>query len=127
MPTINGVELRLSEGDCAKQSFVNLACTNPDLVAILKKLPELGVEDCWLVSGGLVQSVWNALGQRSPDYGIVDYDIIYFDPDPSWECEDRVIRRGKALFRNVAVPVEIRIKRVFIFGMRINTVGACLP
>jgi uncharacterized protein len=48
---------------------------------ILKRLPELGLADAWLVSGSLFQTAWNVLTGRAPDYGIKDYDILYFDAD----------------------------------------------
>ena len=39
----------------------------------------------------------------------VDYDVIYFDPDLSWEAEDRAIERLKQhLPRNRHARVEVR-------------------
>ncbi|MES1989748.1 MAG: nucleotidyltransferase family protein [Pseudomonadota bacterium] len=67
----------------ALQNFVNSE--------ILARLPELGVKDGWLVSGGLFQTVWNVLTYRDVTHGIKDYDVFYFDPDPSWEAEDTVM------------------------------------
>ena len=64
--------------------------------------------DAWLVSGCLVQSVWNTLTDRPIGYGISDYDIFYFDADTSWEAEDRVIRQFDPVARQLAVPVQVR-------------------
>ena len=61
--------------------FIELALTNGVNREILERLPELGLEDAWLVSGSLFQTVWNGLTGRAPGYGIKDYDIFYFDPD----------------------------------------------
>ena len=47
--------------------------------------------------GAVYQPVWNALTGRAPDYGIKDYDLCYFDPDPSWEAEDLQIKRARRL------------------------------
>lgn len=88
--------------------FIALALANEANRAILERLPELKLPDAWLVSGGLFQSVWNALTGRAPSYGIKDYDVFYFDPDTSWEAEDAVIRRGAALFADVGAEIEIR-------------------
>jgi len=88
--------------------FISLALTNADLSILLAGLAELGIEDCWIVSGGLVQSVWNALCGQDPRHGILDYDVIYFDPDTTWDAEDQVIRRARDLFADLPVPVEIR-------------------
>ncbi|MDO8289971.1 MAG: nucleotidyltransferase family protein [Parvibaculum sp.] len=88
--------------------FVEHALQNFANSEILVRLPSLGLNDCWLVSGGLFQSVWNVLTHRDITHGIKDYDVFYFDPDTSWEAEDEVINRGIALFADLGVDVEIR-------------------
>jgi hypothetical protein len=76
--------------------------------AILARLPELELPDGWLVSGALFQTVWNIQSGLPLEHGILDYDIFYFDPDTSWEAEDRVIARGQSLFADLGVMVQIR-------------------
>jgi len=88
--------------------FLELVQHNPVNRAILERLPELQLEDTWLVSGSLFQTVWNVLTDRPVTHGIKDYDIFYFDPDTSWEAEDAVIQRTKTLFRDIEADVEIR-------------------
>jgi len=88
--------------------FVAAALTNPVNATILARLPQLGVEDAWLVSGALFQAAWNVLTGRAPTYGIRDYDVFYFDADASWEAEDAVIKRAKSLFADVDAAIEIR-------------------
>src|SRR5258707_8536898 len=89
-------------------TFIAAVLGNPINRAILARLPELGAPDCWLVSGALFQTVWNLMTGRAPTYGIKDYDISYFDPDPSWDAEDAVIKRADALFGDLGVEVEVR-------------------
>jgi hypothetical protein len=91
-----------------QSEFINAAQTNPNNRAILERLPELGAPDAWLVSGAIFQTVWNAITRQAPTYGIKDYDIFYFDRDPSWEAEDAVIRRADALFADLGIEVEVR-------------------
>ncbi|MBV9905394.1 MAG: nucleotidyltransferase family protein [Alphaproteobacteria bacterium] len=88
--------------------FVAAALTNPNNHAILERLPQLGAPDVWLVSGAIFQTVWNVRTGRPPTYGIKDYDIFYFDPDPSWEAEDAVIKRADALFGDLGIEIEVR-------------------
>jgi hypothetical protein len=88
--------------------FVETVLTNPVNRAVLARLPELGAPDCWLVSGALFQTVWNAKTGHPPAHGIKDYDIFYFDPDPSWEAEDAAIKRAGALFADLSVEIEVR-------------------
>jgi hypothetical protein len=75
---------------------------------ILQRLPEFELPDAWLVSGSVIQTVWNVLTGRAPDYGIKDYDIFYFDADTSREAEDANIRRLAAAVSDISVFVEVR-------------------
>lgn len=75
---------------------------------ILKRVPALKLDQAYLVAGAVFQAVWNHRAQRSPDEGIADYDIAYFDPDLSYDAEDAVIRRADELFEDLSARVEIR-------------------
>ncbi len=92
-----------------KDEFARLALSNPVNPTILSRLPDLKAPDGWAgVRSAVYQTVWNVRTGRAPAYGIKDYDIMYFDPDPSWEAEDAVIRRGNALFADLGVAIEVR-------------------
>ncbi|WP_244327923.1 nucleotidyltransferase family protein [Roseibium sp. RKSG952] len=83
--------------------------TAPHLIKILKKIRDLGLPDAWLVSGGLYQTVWNALTRRDLMNGIKDFDIIYFDgKDLSYDGEDKVIRAVAAALPDLASVLEVR-------------------
>lgn len=84
------------------------ALANPWNAAILDRARHLGLADWWLTSGCIAQTVWNRLAGREPDRDILDYDLIYFDPDTDWAAEDAVIRRTADLFADLPVAVEIR-------------------
>ncbi|WP_426611955.1 nucleotidyltransferase family protein [Bradyrhizobium sp. McL0616] len=88
--------------------FLALALTNPVNIAIIDELANLALPDAWVVSGCLVQSVWNALTGRAIDHGIADYDVFYFDPDTSWEAEDAVIRNLHTRLGHIDVKIETR-------------------
>ena len=92
----------------SEEEFLAAILRNRCNAAILARLPELGLPDGWLVSGALFQSVWNLKCGLPPEHGILDYDIFYFDPDTSWEAEDRVIARGQSTFADLGVEVQIR-------------------
>src|SRR5512133_2793070 len=66
-----------------RDEFLALALRNPVNVTIIDVLAQLDLPDAWLVSGCLVQTVWNVLTGRAVDHGIADYDAFYFDPDTS--------------------------------------------
>jgi uncharacterized protein len=91
-----------------RDEFLTAALRNPINGIIADELFELALPDAWLVSGCLVQTVWNVLTHRAVDYGINDYDVFYFDPDASWEAEDTVIRKLAERFAKRGITVEAR-------------------
>ena len=91
-----------------QSEFLAAAFRNPVNAAISDELFRLALPDAWIVSGCLVQTVWNGLTHRAPDYGINDYDVFYFDPDTSWAAEDAVIRQLQNAFAAAGVTVEAR-------------------
>jgi hypothetical protein len=88
--------------------FVAAVLRNPVNEIIADELFHLALPDAWLVSGCLVQTVWNVQTMRAVDYGIADYDIFYFDPDTSWQAEDAVIRKLQERLAKLDVKVEVR-------------------
>jgi hypothetical protein len=91
-----------------QSEFLAAALRNPVNAAISDELLRLALPDVWLVSGCLVQTVWNVLTNRPLDYGINDYDVFYFDLDISWQAEDAVIRQLQNAFAALGVTVEAR-------------------
>ena len=91
-----------------QSEFLAATLRNPTNAIIAAKLFELALPDAWIVSGCLVQTVWNVLTGRATGYGINDYDVFYFDPDTSWEAEDAVIRTVAERFAKLGVTIEVR-------------------
>ena len=81
---------------------------NPVNRVLLATLPLLDIPDCMLTAGALFQSFWNHRSGLPVEQGIKDYDIAYFDPDLSWEAEDRVINRVQQACAHLGVNVEVR-------------------
>ena len=79
----------------------------PNLMPALETLRAANLPDQWLVSGAIYCNVWNHLTGRPADHGVKDYDVFYFDPDTSYEAEDRIIKRLTPLFP-ANPPFEIR-------------------
>jgi hypothetical protein len=88
--------------------FLDSVLANEVVATVLARMPQLGLSDWYLTAGGLFQTVWNVLDGHSPERGIRDYDVFYFDEDTSWEAEDAVIQRAVALFADLPVEVEVR-------------------
>jgi hypothetical protein len=90
------------------EEFLDAALRNPANETIAHELFEAALPDAWIVSGCLVQTVWNVLTGRAVDHGINDYDIFYFDPDTSWAAEDAVIRKLQQRLAGCGVAIEVR-------------------
>ena len=91
-----------------KDDFLAAALRNPVNEKIAGALFQLDLPDAWIVSGCLVQTVWNGLTGRAADYGIADYDVFYFDPDTSWQAEDAVIGKLQDQLTKPGVKIEAR-------------------
>ena len=91
-----------------KEEFLAAALRNPATETIARELFASALPDSWIVSGCLVQTVWNVLTGRAVDYGINDYDIFYFDPDTSWAAEDAVILELQHRLAWSGVAIEVR-------------------
>lgn len=88
--------------------FLTTATRNPVHDALLDELDKRHLPDAWIVAGCLTQTVWNVQTGCAVDDGINDYDVFYFDPDLSWEAEDRVIQSFRLLSEQLNARIEIR-------------------
>jgi len=94
-----GLESRLSD----------ILRADPLVRDALERARSLDLPQWWLTSGAIYQTVWNALSDRQPGYGIKDFDLIYFDgSDLSYAAENTVIERVASAFAGFAIPVETR-------------------
>ena len=91
-----------------EQFMLDLVRTNPINLTILDRLSGLGILQAHLVAGSVFQAIWNYKAGASPDYGVADYDIAYFDDNLSYEAEEAVIRRATTLFSDIPVKIEVR-------------------
>jgi len=73
---------------------------------VLSRAAELNLPHWRVVSGALYNTVWNELTRRPEGYGIKDVDILYYDPDTSWEAEGRAIKSATGF--PARPPVEVR-------------------
>ena len=89
--------------------FIGDALRNQFNRAILERLPSLQLPDAWLVAGCLFQTVWNLRCGRTPEAGIKDYDLFYFDGgDLSAESEHAVGERVADCYRDLDITVEAK-------------------
>jgi hypothetical protein len=87
-------------------NFLDATLRNPLHGALLDEIAAQRLPDAWIVAGCLTQTAWNVLTGRAVDHGINDYDIFYFDPDLSWDAEDRVIASFRAFSERQGARIE---------------------
>jgi uncharacterized protein len=86
-----------------RDELAALLAHNRTLQTILAGAPELELGPYYVAAGSIAQTVWNVQCGRPAQADIDDYDLVYFDDsDLSYEAEDRVIRRARALFSDMA-------------------------
>ena len=58
---------------------------NPDMMAILTIIRDLELNDSWLAAGSVRNFIWNLLSDKPAFDCDTDVDVIFFDPDVSYE------------------------------------------
>ncbi len=102
------LEVDVSRGD-TQRLFLEAVRRNLANAAIIDRLTDLDLPDCYLVGGCLTQTVWNCISLKQPMEDIVDYDVFYYNNDDlSWDGEDFAIRRARLLFKDLGVDVQVR-------------------
>lgn len=106
-PVLIGDALAGVDGAQQLAALGTIIRNHPNLMTALDTLRMADLPDPWLVSGAIYCNVWNHLTGRPADFGVKDYDVFYFDPDTSYNAEDRVIQRLTSQFA-ASPPIEIR-------------------
>ena len=93
--------------------FEKIISNNKKLMKILDVLEKYALENPnfknWYVgAGGVNQTVFNYYHGYEGDYGIKDYDIVYFDDDTSYEAEDVIIKDLEKRLKDLDVVSDIK-------------------
>ena len=68
-----------------EQKILDTFRENPDMMTILTIIRDLDLKDSWLAAGSVRNFIWNLLSDKSPFDRETDVDVIFFDPDISYE------------------------------------------
>jgi len=86
-----------------------IVAASPIFSAILSRWESIALLDCWLSGSAIAQTAWNAEFGLSPEYGLADIDLVYFDAaDLSEEGEAYHAARIRALFPNVPLWIDVK-------------------
>ena len=68
-----------------KQEILEAFRKNPDMMAILTIIRNLELKDSWLAAGSVRNFIWNLLSDKPAFDRETDVDVIFFNPDVSYE------------------------------------------
>jgi uncharacterized protein len=92
-----------------EEQLLQILEKNRSVQSILERASELNMPNWYLGAGGIAQTLWNFKHGFDLENGIKDYDLVYYDAqDTSYEAEDAFIRRGKEIFKDIPILVEIK-------------------
>ena len=87
--------------------LANALQDNPVVSELLEHWGAVGLPDCWIVAGVVVQSYWNRVHELPALHGLSDVDLIYFEPDDLTESsESREACRISELFEHLDVRFD---------------------
>lgn len=90
-----------------KDRLLLILSKSPLIETIIERAHMLGTPNWYLGAGCIAQTVWNYYhGFASTDY-IKDCDLVYFDENLSEDREKFFIKRGRELFGDLSVPMDI--------------------
>lgn len=81
---------------------------NTKLMSLLKILSEDGLKNYYVTAGAINQTVFNYYHGKKIDYGIKDYDIVYYDEDITYEKEDIIIKRLDKKIKKLNIETDIK-------------------
>ena len=93
--------------------FERIINKNKKLMAVLKVLEEYSktnprFKDYYVGAGSVNQTVFNYLSGNEIDYGIKDFDIVYYDEDLSYEAEDIIIKDLDKMFKDKSIEFDVK-------------------
>jgi hypothetical protein len=80
---------------------------NAALWECLHRFPRLRIPAWYLGAGCVAQTIWNLAHGKAPGADILDYDLVYYDPDLSEEREGAVTREARALVADLSVELDV--------------------
>ena len=93
--------------------FERIIKKNKKLMAVLKVLEEYSktnprFKDYYVGAGSVNQTIFNYLSCNEIDYGIKDFDIVYYDEDLSYEAEDIIIKDLDKMFKDKSIEFDVK-------------------
>jgi len=81
---------------------------NQKLKNILEILSKSNLKNYYVAAGSINQTVFNYYHGYELDYGIKDFDIVYYDEDLTYEKEDEIIKYVTSLLKDISTDLDIK-------------------
>ncbi len=82
--------------------------SNDFLVECLERVSSLALPDWYLGAGCISQTIWNIAHGNPPSAHILDYDLVYFDPDQSQEKERAIEDNVRQTLMDLPIDVDVK-------------------
>ncbi|EAR07679.1 nucleotidyltransferase family protein [Reinekea blandensis] len=89
-----------------RTQLLDILVTVPEIQQVLEAIEQLGIPDAFLAGGAITQCVWNHLSGNPALHKVKDFDIIYFDQNPTQseaDIEDHLTRT-----LSISRPVDVK-------------------
>lgn len=81
---------------------------NEKLKEVLTILSKSKLKNYYVAAGCINQTVFNYYHGNKLDFGIDDFDVVYFDEDLSYEKEDETIKYVTDLLKDSSISLDIK-------------------
>lgn len=83
---------------------------NEKLKEVLTRLQKTSITEFtyYVGAGAINQTIFNYYHDYPLDYGIKDFDIVYFDSDTSYEAEDKIIKELEKVLNDIDIEFDIK-------------------
>ena len=98
----------LNDFDKQLNVLESILLSSPRLKEILIRLSESTLSNYYVAAGCINQTVFNYYHGYDLNYGIEDFDIVYFDTDTSYEKEDSIIKYVNGLLKDIDACYDIK-------------------
>lgn len=103
--SLEGLEMK----DEQFRELQSIVLGSPLISALLGNWDKIALPDCWLVAGGVAQTVWNHASGFPSTHGINDIDIVYYDAnDLSENAEAEQAARIQNAFSDLHVWIDVK-------------------
>ncbi len=115
---LEGKNKSLNEQLLVLESILNKSKKIKEILRVLEQYSKENQDfkNYYLAAGCINQTIFNYYHNYDLDYGIGDYDIVYYDEDTSYEKEDIIIKDLKEKLKHLDLKFDIKNeKRVHIW------------